>query len=305
MNFVIADQKSPSTAWDELRSERQKKQKRGTDLSKKPPLKNSSRDFPWSRFLFEMASKVFLAGVVIYLSCSGYQFMIKDSRFQITQVEFNGNETLLDEQLLKWLGPVQGENLFKYNLPKAAERIAKHPWVFSASVQRKFPQGIQIKLIERVPYARIKFEKVYLLDNFGVILSEEKPGYKNLPLIVQHSKIEKPDNFSGEKVIQGLKTMHYLNQLSFFNNNPLDFVELKGSSRILFSTQNRDLHMQMSMEALTEGFKKFMIVLDTFGDENDKIQMIDLSFKNQVVVKYKPLNMQKATNQLGAKGKYG
>jgi hypothetical protein len=39
------------------------------------------------------------------------------------------------------------------------------------------------------------------------------------------------------------------------------------------------------MEALNDGFKKFMIVLDTLEDENMKIQMIDLSFKNQVVVR--------------------
>jgi hypothetical protein len=41
----------------------------------------------------------------------------------------------------------------------------------------------------------------------------------------------------------------------------------------------------MSMETLTEGFKKFMIVLDTLEDDAVKIQMIDLSFKDQVVVR--------------------
>ena len=41
----------------------------------------------------------------------------------------------------------------------------------------------------------------------------------------------------------------------------------------------------MSMEALKDGFKNFMIVLDTLEDKTMKIQMIDLSFKDQVVVR--------------------
>ena len=283
MDFAIAGQKSSSVAWEDLRSERKKKQRRGGDLNKIAPSKKSARDFSWARLLFELASKLFLAGVVIYLLYASYNFLTSDPRFQITDVTFSGNHALLENQLLEWLGQVHGENLFAYDLSRASERLAEHPWVLSASVQRKFPQKIQIELTERVPYARIKFEKVFLMDNFGVILSEEKPEYRNLPLIVQPGV--KPENFSGERVIQSLKTMHYFNKLSFFEKNPLDIAELKGHSRIIFSTRNRDLQIQMSMETLTEGFKKFMIVLDTLEDDAVKIQMIDLSFKDQVVVR--------------------
>ena len=285
MDLAVEEQKSPSVAWSDLRAERKKKHKRGGDLRKKAPLKASSRDLSWMRIIFELASKLFLAGVVIYLVYSSYKFLLFDPRYQITDVSFRGHHELKEEQLLDWLGPINGENLFTYDLSKASKRLAKHPWVLSASVQRKFPQEIQIELTERVPYARVKFEKVFLMDNFGAILSEETLEYRDLPLIIQSNTGPKPENFSGDKVIQGLKTMHYFNKLSFFKNNPLDKAELKGNSRIIFLTRNRDLQVQMSMEALTEGFKKFMIVLDTLEGENMKIQMIDLSFKDQVVVR--------------------
>ncbi len=285
MDFAITNQKSPSIAWSDLLSERKKKQKRGGNLNKKAPLKTSARDFSWTRILFELGSKLFLAGVVSYLIYASYSFLISDPRFKITNVSFRGHHSLPDNQLLNWLGPIHGENLFTYDLSKASERLAEHPWVFSASIQRKFPQEVQIELIERVPYARVKFEKIFLMDSFGVILSEEKPEHRHLPLIVQSEKKAKPEKFSGDKAIQSLKTMHYFNRLSFFENNPLDIVELKGNSRIMFFTRNRDLQIQMSMEALTEGLKKFMIVLDTLEDDNMKIRMIDLSFKDQVVVR--------------------
>ena len=300
MDFAVADQKSPAAAWSDLRSKRKRKHKRGGDLRKKAPSKISSRDFSWARILFELASKLFLAGVVIYLVYASYNFLISDPRFKIADVSFRGHHSLVEEQLLDWLGPTLGENLFTYDLSEASERLAEHPWVLSASVQRKFPHEVQIELTERVPYARVKFEKVLLMDNFGVILSEETPEYKNLPLIVQSNKGAKPENFSGDKVIQSLKTMHYFNKLSFFENNPLDIAKLKGDSRIIFFTRNRDLQIQMSMEALKDGFKKFMIVLETLEGENMKIQMIDLSFKDQVVIRdqisINSISMKRQTN---------
>jgi cell division septal protein FtsQ len=289
MDFAIAGQKISSLGWEGLRAERNKKQRRGGNLNKKAPSKTSTGDFSWARIIFELASKLFLAGVIIYLSYASYNFLTSDPRFQITDVSFSGNHFLKKDQLLEWVGPIQGENLFSYDLSKASEKLAEHPWVLTASVQRNLFQGIQVTLTERVPYSRIKFEKIFLMDNFGVILSEEKPEHKHLPLIVHTSKGAKPENFSGEKVIQGLKTMHYFNKLPFFQKNPLDAAELKGHSRIKFFTRNRDLQIQMSMETLKEGFKKFMIVLDTLDDEVDKIQMIDLSFKDQVVVRNRTL----------------
>ncbi|MBT5027362.1 MAG: FtsQ-type POTRA domain-containing protein [Nitrospinaceae bacterium] len=284
MNFAVASQKSPSVAWQDLRSERKKKNRRGSDISKKAPSKISNRDFSWSRILFELASKLFLAGVVIYLFYASYNFMTTDTRFQITDITLSGNQALPDNQILDWLGPIQGENIFKYDLSQASTKLAEHPWILSASVLRKFPQQVQIDLIERVPYARIQFEKTLLMDNFGVILSEEKPEHQQLPLIKPVMGTD-ANNFSGEKVIQSLKTMHYFNKLPFFANNPLDIAELKGSSRIVFFTHNRDLQIQMSLDALKEGFKKFMIVLDTLEGDNVNIKMIDLSFKDQVVVR--------------------
>ena len=41
------------------------------------------------------------------------------------------------------------------------------------------------------------------------------------------------------------------------------------------------------MNELNEGFKNFMIVLDSLDEKNLKAQMIDLSFKDQVIIREK------------------
>ena len=65
MSFALAKQKGPAARWDDFRSERYKKQKRGSSLNKKIPGK--PKFGVWVRTLAELTSKLFLAGVVGYL----------------------------------------------------------------------------------------------------------------------------------------------------------------------------------------------------------------------------------------------
>tara|TARA_B100000929_G_scaffold278222_1_gene254260 strand:- start:98 stop:943 length:846 start_codon:yes stop_codon:yes gene_type:complete len=281
MSFTLTKQKGPSATWDCLRSERNKRRKRSRTLSNKSP--NKSKFGTWARIMTELASKLFLASVIGYLLFSGYNFLISTPRFQIQDVTFRGNHVINNSQILEWLGPVIGENLIAIDLVGLSKRLSDHPWVKTASIQRIFPQGLEFELTERVPYARVKKDQIYLMDNSGFILSPEKPGYGHLPLIILHDSKEK--DVSNEELLNSLKTMDYFNQLSFFKNNPLEVAELVGPSRVLFNSRNQGFKIQMSMDELNEGFKKFMIILDSLEDENLKTQMIDLSFKDQVVIR--------------------
>jgi len=281
MSFTLTKQKGPSTTWDCLRSERNKRRKRGRTLSNKSP--NKSRFGTWARIMTELASKLFLASVIGYLLFSGYNFLISTPRFQIQDVTFRGNHVLNNSKILDWLGPVIGKNLIAIDLVGLSKRLSDHPWVKTASIQRVFPQGLEFEITERVPYARVKKDQIYLMDNSGFILSPEKPGYGHLPLIISHDSKEK--DVSNEELLNSLKTMDYFNQLSFFKNNPLEVAELVGPSRVLFNSKNQGFKIQMSMDELNEGFKKFMIILDSLEGENLKTQMFDLSFKDQVVIR--------------------
>ena len=144
-----------------------------------------------------------------------------------------------NSQILEWLDPVIGKNLIAIDLVRLNKRLSEHPWVQTVSIQRIFPQGLEFELIERVPYARIKKDQTYLMDNSGFILSPEKPGYGNLPLIILNDS--KEQGVSNRELLKSLKIMDDFNQLSFFKNNPLEVVELAGPSRVVFKGRKKDL----------------------------------------------------------------
>jgi len=286
MSFALTKQKGSANTWDCLRSERKKKRKRGSTLSNKSP--NKLKFNTWTRALAELASKLFLAGVIGYLLFAGYNFLISTPRFQIQDVTFRGNHVLNNSQILEWLGPVVGKNLIAIDLVTLNKRLSEHPWVQTASIQRIFPQGLEFELKERVPYARVKKDQIYLMDNSGFILSPEKPGYGHLPIIILKGSKEK--DVSNGELLNSLQTMDDFNQLSFFKSNPLQVAELVGPSRVLFKARNQDFKIQMSMDQLSEGFQKFILILDSLEEEKLKTQIIDLSFKDQVVIRerFKP-----------------
>jgi len=283
MSFAFARQKGSTTRWNEFHSERNKKEKRGSTLRKR--LSGPPKLADWTRKFAELASKLFLAGVVSYLFFAGYNFLLSSPKFKIQHFYFQGNQVLSNTEVLEWLGSLKGQNLFAINLTQLNQQLLQHPWIKSSSIQRKFPKSLDFEITERVPYARVMKDQVYLIDNFGVTLSPEKPEYKHLPLIIMGKNRKK--YFSNEKALYTLKTMRYFNKLSFFKNNPLDEAEIKGHSRVLFVTKSRDLQIQMSLNKLNEGFKNFMIILDSLEEQNLKVQMIDLSFKDQVIIKEK------------------
>ena len=88
MSFTLARQKGPAATWDDFRSERNKKRKRGSNLNRRVP--NKPKLGYWVRILAEFISKLFLVGVVGYLIFAGWNFLISTPRFQIQNIYFQG-----------------------------------------------------------------------------------------------------------------------------------------------------------------------------------------------------------------------
>ncbi|KMP12312.1 hypothetical protein UR09_01540 [Candidatus Nitromaritima sp. SCGC AAA799-A02] len=204
-------------------------------------------------------------------------------------MDWVGNQRLSIEELTAWAGPVMGENIFRLNLGEVSQKLAEHPWIQTASVRRVYPQGLHFELKERTPFARIQLDRVYVMDNFGILLGPVEKEFSGLPLITGISAKEpKPGhNVANGEIIRGLKTMYYFNRLPMFEENPIDTVRIRNHSRITFLTRNRKMEVHMRPGTAAESFKNLMLVLDTIGEDERALSYIDLSFKNKIVVKHR------------------
>jgi len=289
MGFMVLEHKNPVTTWKQDRSHRRKNRKKRRPQSGKTIRKKTNFNFAAAFKTFtEVTAKVILIVACFYGIFAGYRLATNSPYFAVNKVTWIGNQYLSVEELAPWAGPVAGENIFRVDLGKISRKLAKHPWVQTASIRRVFPQGLHINITERIPLARIQLDQVYMMDNDGILLGPEEKKFSGLPLLTGIS-VKNPTpgyNATNEEVTGGLKAMYDFNQLPIFEENPIDTVHMRNHSRMTFLTRNRDIEIHMRINTVSESFKNLKLALDAIGEDKETLSYIDLSFKNKVVVKH-------------------
>ena len=294
MDYAVASPKKYSATLSGVRVTRRKRPKASAvKLTKRNTLKKSAKPvgaFKRSaqktlRWLFN----ALLAGAMAYGIYLATIFLTTSPQLEISRITVSGNEQVGDADLREWAQTVSGENIFSLDLKQVSDELADHPWVRLASVRKVFPETLHINLVERVPFSRIRLDKTYIMDNYGILIARDDPSYSHLPLVIhpRGNKTGLGQSVAGENVIQSLKIIAYLNQLSFFKDDPIDTAKIESESRIAFITSKRGIKIIMALNMLKENFTNFKRVVDTLEKKGKVIEHIDLSFKNKVVVKHK------------------
>ncbi len=289
MGFMVLEHKSPVTTWKQDRSHRRKNRKKRRPQGGKTIRKKTNFDFAAAvKALTEVTAKVILIAACFYGVFIGYRFATDSPYFAVNKVTWVGNQHLSVEELAPWGGPVVGGNIFRVDLGGISQKLAKHPWVQTASIRRVFPQGLHINITERIPFARIQLDQVYMMDSYGVLLGPEEEKFYGLPLLTGIA-VKNPTpghNVTNKEVTGGLKAMYDFNQLPLFEENPIDTVHMRNHSRMTFLTRNRDLEIHMRTNTVSDSFKNLKLALDAISEDKETLSHIDLSFKNKVVVKH-------------------
>lgn len=287
MDYAVAGNKNSELAWNQVQARR--KQKKGAiDLQAKVDRKRAPRLGKMIRGFADAVAKAALFLGFVYCAFYGFRYLTTSPEFAINQVEIKGNHIVSKDQLLEKADPIIGSNIFMLNPTQLSKKLSANPWIRNISIERRLPQGIDITVVERVPYARIQMDQVYILDNFGVLLAQAEPEHSQLPLILGAPiKSAKPgENVVTESIIRGLQTMGYFNRIKIFRDDPIDTLHMVGKHRIMLSTRDKGTRIFMDMNMLSEGFRNFKTFMETFEDGASDAQYIDLSFKGKVVVKH-------------------
>ena len=288
MTLTLLQEKNLASVWGKKQTIKQQSLKLNGRTEAKVKRETTSFDlaFLFTNIIGALAKAILIAAF-FYAVFSGYRFVTHTPYFEINKVNTTGIKHLSTKELNTWAGTIIGKNIFQLDLREFSKKLAAHPWIHSASVKRIFPQGINIKINERTPFARIKLDKLYIMDNYGILLGKETSNITKLPLItgIKEKNPAPGKNVADKEIIRGLKAMHNLNLLPMFKKNPIESVHINSKSRITFLTQNQDIRVYMRPGMIQQGLKSLMLVIDTIEKHEPSLKYIDLSFKNKVVIK--------------------
>lgn len=106
--------------------------------------------------------------------------------FVVRQVTAEGRVETSRADLLAALGVRRGEPILALDPDAARRRIEKLPWVRAASVERRLPDTVRVRILERHPMAWWQRDhKLVLIDRTGEpIPVSAPPGYHDLIVLV-------------------------------------------------------------------------------------------------------------------------
>ena len=105
---------------------------------------------------------------------------------RVQQVMVEGRRMVDRQTVLAAVNLKRGQPILGFDIAAARERLERIPWVESAVVERRLPDLVYVRLVERTPMALWQHEgRFSVIDAKGVVVVDGNVGsYANLPIVV-------------------------------------------------------------------------------------------------------------------------
>jgi cell division septal protein FtsQ len=94
------------------------------------------------------AALLLLAGAV-----AGAARIASGSLLRLERFEISGNRRERTEEILAALVPYRTKSLLTLDLASVARDLTSHPWVERVTLSKRFPDGLEVRIVERQPVA--------------------------------------------------------------------------------------------------------------------------------------------------------
>lgn len=104
----------------------------------------------------------------------------------VQEISVAGRERTSAKDIVRVLSLKRGDNILQFDPSEARSRIESLGWVETASVMRRFPDEIFIRITERRPFARWqRRNQTAVIDRNGAVISEQdNEEFRYLPKVV-------------------------------------------------------------------------------------------------------------------------
>jgi hypothetical protein len=236
----------------------------------------------WLTFVFVLAVAVALGGVMSRVP----RALSEVEAFRVREIRLRGERFLTHGAAVESLDLAPGASVWD-DTSILEERLARHPLIREASVHRRFPGALLVKVVEAEPVALFPNPTLEPVDAGGRILPIDPVAHKlDLP-IVASAESEGP----GSLTAGGLRTLagevHRLAQGDpELHARISDFtLNRRGDVQARLADPQVTLHFRpgLSSGQIHTGLRVLSDVRGRFDE--GRVEDLDLRFENQVVVR--------------------
>lgn len=176
-----------------------------------------------------------------------------------------------------------GSNIIRYPSARVAALLTRNPWVREATVRRRWPNEVVVKVVERTPeYSIFDGIRYYLVASDGVVLKvsetpETSVQIADLPV----KKLEVGDTVTAEEFAQAVRIVR---KLPADLRKGLTVVSARSLERITLYVNGVEVLYGMAEHE----DEKNVVLREIFSREGTSVISIDVRVPTNPVVKGKP-----------------
>jgi cell division protein FtsQ len=123
-------------------------------------------------------------GGVYYAADRASRYLNESSGFRVERIDVAGNERLAAEEVLRRAGLAPGTSIFDLDIREARRRLLEDPWIVKATVDKRLPATVVVRIAERRALAVLAGPELHLVAEDGsVIQRTSTAGAPDLPVL--------------------------------------------------------------------------------------------------------------------------
>ena len=212
--------------------------------------------------------------------------------FQITRLIVEGNRRVPTAVIIDSLGLPAQTGILDVNLKNLAGQILRNSWIKTASISRRLPATLFIRVSERTPRAVVLADRVYLVSDDGLILKEPGPEeISGLPIL--RVKVEYPllagGRIDASRLEQGTRLWQQFHQYTFGGlERQAREIRLEGDGSCTVLLGRGMPYLRLRVDAVRGQLDRLARVLQIRGISLRDLEYADLRFADKVIVKPLP-----------------
>jgi cell division protein FtsQ len=218
-------------------------------------------------------SRVMIVLVFVLMFSFSICAVLVSDIFNVKYIEVSGNEKVTKSSILNTIGTKKDKNIFMYSKKDIIEGIKKNAYIDTVEVERKLPNKIIVKVVEKKVFVTLKDGDNYCyIDRDGNLLEELKGTNES-----RNDKIIEID-YS----IEDYKTIKFKDQ----NSKNKFFLLMSVLEKYGMYNETKQVNMQKdsNIDVLTRGNIKILLPNDDNLDYNiHRVSKVVLDLNNKKI----------------------
>lgn len=226
-----------------------------------------------------------LATLVLFaagLAVGGF-YLINSDLWLLKTITVTGNKHIAADKVSALAGLDENTNLMRISKEDIEARIKRDPWIAEASVTRDLPSSLNVSIIERKPFARVKQRgKLYTLDRRGYVIEAVSDATSDtIPVIneIRTGRLEVGRRAKTKLLRNALKS---LASISTELRDRVIWISVPSLDKLAFHTAD---DVEIIFGSADEARKKNLVIKEILTEFSKEVVHINVSVPDNPVVR--------------------